>query len=131
MASQWRAGPDCLAVLDTCAGELDPAAFNRWVVPQLRAPAARSSVGCVPMARVLYYSKGTDARHWRLLERLPIAGIGIDWRTPVAAALDGIRRSLGRPGQFRSARVAAARNGFPLLRDVDVDPAVLAATEEQ
>ncbi|HEY4646159.1 MAG TPA: uroporphyrinogen decarboxylase family protein, partial [Steroidobacteraceae bacterium] len=26
-------------------------------------------------------------RHWRLLEGLPIAGIGIDWRTPIADVL--------------------------------------------
>ena len=87
MALQWRAGADCVAIFDTCAGELAPAAFNRWVVPQLADLLAQLQVLC-PDARVLYYSKGTDARHWRLLESLPIAGIGIDWRTPIADALN-------------------------------------------
>ena len=87
MALQWRAGADCIAVLDTCAGELDPAAFDRWVVPQLTALLAELQRLC-PEARVLYYSKGTDARHWRRLESLPLAGIGIDWRTPLVEALE-------------------------------------------
>jgi len=86
MASQWRAGPCCLAILDTCAGELDPIGFGHWVVPQLEALLAEFRRLC-PDGRVLYYSKGTDARHWRLLEGLPIAGIGIDWRTPIADVL--------------------------------------------
>ena len=87
MALQWRAGADCIAVFDTCAGELDPAAFDRWVVPQLAALLAELQRLC-PDARVLYYSKGTDARHWRRLESLPLAGIGIDWRTPLVEALE-------------------------------------------
>ncbi len=86
MALQWRAGTDCLAVLDTVAGELDPAAFNRWVVPQLTQLLAAFQELC-PDAHVLYYSKGTDARHWRLLQDLPLAGIGIDWRSPITDAL--------------------------------------------
>jgi uroporphyrinogen decarboxylase len=87
IALQWRAGVDCVAVFDTCAGELDPPAFDRWVVPQLRDLLAEVQSLC-PEARVLYYSKGTDARHWRLLGDLPLAGIGIDWRTPVVEVLE-------------------------------------------
>jgi uroporphyrinogen decarboxylase len=86
MASQWRAGPCCIAILDTCAGELDPAGFGRWVVPQLEALLTEFRQLC-PEARLLYYSRGTNARHWRQLEGLPIAGIGIDWRTPIVDAL--------------------------------------------
>ena len=87
MALQWQAGADCVAVFDTCAGELDPAAFDRWVVPQLGKLLAELQRLC-PDARVLYYSRGTDARHWRLLQPLPLSGIGIDWRTPVVDALE-------------------------------------------
>jgi uroporphyrinogen decarboxylase len=87
MASQWNAGPCCIAILDTCAGELDPAGFGRWVVPQLAALLSEFRQLC-PAARLLYYSKGTDARHWRQLEGLPLAGIGIDWRAPLADALE-------------------------------------------
>ncbi len=86
MASQWSADIDCLAVLDTCAGELSPQEFAAHVVPRLAATLAEFQRLC-PDGKVLYYSKGTDARHWRQLRKLPLAGIGIDWRTPVADAL--------------------------------------------
>lgn len=86
MALQWRAGADCVAVLDTCAGELGPEAFSRWVVPQLTQLLGEFLQLC-PDARVLYYSKGTDARHWRLLCGLPLAGIGIDWRSSIVDVL--------------------------------------------
>jgi uroporphyrinogen decarboxylase len=87
MALQWRAGPDVIAILDTCAGELTPDAFSSQVVPVLRELLAEFHRLC-PDGRVLYYSKGTDARHWQALCDLPIAGIGIDWHTPVAGALE-------------------------------------------
>jgi uroporphyrinogen decarboxylase len=87
MALQWRAGPDCIAVLDTCAGELSPEGFAQHVVPPLRELLAQFHALC-PDGKVLYYSKGTDSRHWEKLTDLPIAGIGIDWNTPVADALE-------------------------------------------
>lgn len=86
MALQWRAGLDCIAVLDTCAGELRPSEFAEHVVPQLRDLLDEFLRLC-PEARVLYYSKGTDARHWRHLQGLPLAGIGIDWRSQLAEVL--------------------------------------------
>ncbi len=87
MALQWRAGLDVLAILDTCAGELTPAAFAETVVPPLRELLSEFHRLC-PDGRVLYYSKGTTAQHWEALGDLPIAGIGIDWHTPVAEALE-------------------------------------------
>ncbi len=99
MALQWRAGVDCVAVFDTCAGELDPAAFSRWVVPQLAELLAEFRRLC-PDAQVLYYSKGTDARHWRLLESLPLSGIGIDWRTSIVSALEEFGDSWAIQGNF-------------------------------
>jgi uroporphyrinogen decarboxylase len=87
MALQWRAGPDCIAILDTCAGELSPEGFAQHIVPSLRELLAQFQALC-PDGKVLYYSKGTDARYWEKLVDLPIAGIGIDWKTPIAAALE-------------------------------------------
>ncbi|HKE44244.1 MAG TPA: uroporphyrinogen decarboxylase family protein [Steroidobacteraceae bacterium] len=83
---QWRAGADCIAIFDTCAGELGAQAFGRWVVPQLTTVVDAVRREC-PEARILYYSKGTDATHWRLLTDLKIDGIGVDWRTPLADVL--------------------------------------------
>ncbi len=86
MASQWRGGPDVIAILDTCAGELTPETFAKEVVPPLRDLLDQFLHLC-PDGRVLYYSKDTGPRHWEKLRDLPIAGIGIDWRTPLADAL--------------------------------------------
>jgi uroporphyrinogen decarboxylase len=83
---QWRAGADCIAIFDTCAGELGPQAFARWVVPQLRDVVNAVRREC-PDARILYYSKGTDAAHWRLLGEVRLDGIGVDWKTPIASVL--------------------------------------------
>jgi len=84
---QWRAGADCIAIFDTCAGELGPQAFGRWVVPQLRSVVDAVRREC-PDIRILYYSKGTEARHWRMLGEVRIDGIGVDWRTPIATVLE-------------------------------------------
>jgi uroporphyrinogen decarboxylase len=90
MAQQWRAGIDCIAVLDTCAGELDTRQFGEHVVPLLRDLLTEFRRQC-PEARVVYYSKGTTAEHWRRLRELTgsaaIQGLGIDWRSPIADAL--------------------------------------------
>jgi uroporphyrinogen decarboxylase len=84
---QWRAGADCIAVLDTCAGELGPPAFKRWVVPQLRTVIEEVRRQC-PEIRVLYYSKGTNASHWRMLADVRFNGIGVDWKTPISEVLE-------------------------------------------
>lgn len=99
MTQQWRAGPDCVAILDTCGGELEPGAFAEHVVPPLAELLAELRLFC-PDARVLYYSRGTDARHWRLLRALPIAGIGIDWRSPVTDALEEFGEQWAIQGNF-------------------------------
>jgi uroporphyrinogen decarboxylase len=99
MAQQWRAGIDCLALLDTCGGELTPAQYGEYVVPRLRDLLAEFRRSC-PDARVLYYSKGTDARHWRQLRGLPIDGLGVDWRSPIAAVLEEFGDQWAVQGNF-------------------------------
>jgi len=103
MAQQWRAGIDCLAVLDTCAGEIDSKQFGQYVVPQLRDLLAGFRRLC-PDARVLYYSKGTTAEYWRQLRELPshssIQGLGIDWCSPIATALEEFGDQWAVQGNF-------------------------------
>jgi uroporphyrinogen decarboxylase len=99
MAQQWRAGIDCLAILDTCAGELDSKEFGDHVVPLLRELLIEFRRHC-PEARVLYYSKGTTAGYWRQLRDLPIQGIGIDWRSPLAEALREFGEQWAVQGNF-------------------------------
>ena len=87
MALQARAGADTVAVLDTCAGEVDPATYRDIVVPALADLFARFKHRC-PGTPIVYYSKGTGPSHWDSLRDLPIGGIGIDWHHDIAAVLE-------------------------------------------
>lgn len=99
MAQQWSADIDCLAILDTGAGELSPDEFARHVVPQLAALLKEFHRLC-PDGSVIYYSRGTDARHWRQLRVLALSGIGIDWRTPIVEALEEFADQWAIQGNF-------------------------------
>src|SRR5690606_6365683 len=56
------------------------------VVPAIRTVLERFKLLC-PDVPVVYYSKGTGPAHWRHLEGLPIAGLGIDWKHDIAQVL--------------------------------------------
>jgi uroporphyrinogen decarboxylase len=86
MALQARAGADTIAVLDTCAGEIDPETYAEIAVPTLRALFDRYRKLC-PDVPITYYSKGTGPAHWRSLDGLPIAALGVDWRHDIAEVL--------------------------------------------
>ncbi len=87
MALQAEAGADTVAVLDTCAGEIDPETFAALVVPSLKELLRRYRALC-PEVPVTYYSKGTDSRYWDHLTDLPIAAIGIDWNSHLPTVLN-------------------------------------------
>lgn len=86
IVAQARAGADVVALLDTCAGEVPPRVFGAQVVPALAAllAACRERGLARP---ILYYSKGTSPAHWDQLGDLGLAGLGIDWRPPIAEVL--------------------------------------------
>ncbi|MBI3558023.1 MAG: uroporphyrinogen decarboxylase [Deltaproteobacteria bacterium] len=86
MALQARAGADCVALFDTCAGELTPAEYRATAVPALQAVLERFAQLC-PGVPVVYYSKNTGARHWAELRGLPIACLGIDWNHDLPTVL--------------------------------------------
>jgi uroporphyrinogen decarboxylase len=86
MALQARAGADTIAVLDTCAGEFDPATYREHIVPSLKALLARFKALC-PQTPVTYYSKKTGPAHWESLRELPIDAKGIDWHHDIAQVL--------------------------------------------
>jgi len=87
MAIQARAGADTIAVLDTCAGDFAPGVYRERIVPVLREVLRKFKSKCPDMP-VVYYSKGTGPDHWRALDGLPIAGLGIDWHHNIADVLD-------------------------------------------
>ncbi len=86
MMLQARAGADCIALLDTAAGSLDPQPFARHAVQPLARAVARFRATC-PSTPLIYYSRDTGPEHWRALEPLDLQGLGVDWRHDLAETL--------------------------------------------
>ncbi|MGE0615129.1 MAG: uroporphyrinogen decarboxylase family protein [Bacteriovoracia bacterium] len=86
MLLQARAGADCVALLDTCGGEISPDLYGKLVVPANQKVLEAFKRGA-PDTLVTYYSKGTNADYWRHLVGLPIHCLGIDWHNDLAATL--------------------------------------------
>jgi uroporphyrinogen decarboxylase len=86
MALQAHSGADTVAVLDTCAGEVDLAVYRERVIPALKGVIDRFKKLC-PGYPVTYYSKKTGPDHWRLVADLEVDAIGIDWNHDIAEVL--------------------------------------------
>lgn len=87
MALQARAGADTIAMLDTCAGEVDLDIYSEVVKPSLAAVMERFQRLC-PETPITYYSKGTSPEYWSALNDLPISCLGVDWSYNLAQVLD-------------------------------------------
>jgi uroporphyrinogen decarboxylase len=87
MAAQAKAGPDCLAVLDSSAGRLAPGDYIRHYLPIL-TDILQDFNSNYPALPILYYGKGIGPEIWRHLTNLPITALGIDHGQDMAAALD-------------------------------------------
>ncbi len=99
MVMQFRSGADTVAVMDTAAGEIPLAAFERHVVPRLAQlfAAVRAQV---PEAAFTYYSRQTGPAHWRALAGLPIGCLGVDWEHPLSTALAEVGDRWAVQGNF-------------------------------
>jgi uroporphyrinogen decarboxylase len=86
MVVQAEAGIDCMAILDSSAGILLESDFKQHYLPYLARLLKEFQQRC-PNTPVLYYSKGTHRTLWKMLEGLPLQGIGIDHHNPLAASL--------------------------------------------
>ena len=87
MCLQARSGADAVAVMDTCAGEVEPALYREVVVPRLREVLIQFRRRH-PNTPVVYYSKGTGPWHWQHLEGLPFECLGIDWNHSLPEVLN-------------------------------------------
>jgi uroporphyrinogen decarboxylase len=77
---------DCLAIMDTAAGEISLEIYRTQVLPWINKICTDfKKESSTP---ILYYSKNTSFDHWRLLATTPIDGIGIDWHTPIVPVLN-------------------------------------------
>ncbi len=86
MVIQAQGGADTVAILDTCAGEVDAETYRELVVPTLRNVINAFQAKC-PDTPVTYYSKQTLQPHWEALKGLSIACHGVDWNPTLTEAL--------------------------------------------
>jgi uroporphyrinogen decarboxylase len=86
MCLQARSGADAVAMMDTCAGEVEPELFREIVVPTIRE-VLKEFRHRHPNTPVVYYSKGTGPAHWQHLEGLPFECLGIDWHHDISDVL--------------------------------------------
>jgi uroporphyrinogen decarboxylase len=86
MALQAEAGADCVAIFDTAAGTLGPAAFARHVAAPLAAVLEQFRARC-PDTPVIYYSRDTGPAHWEALRGLDFQCLGVDWRHDLVEVL--------------------------------------------
>ncbi|NDF15030.1 uroporphyrinogen decarboxylase [bacterium] len=99
MSLQARSGADAVAVMDTCAGDVEPSLYREIVVPTLREVLTQFRTRH-PETRVVYYSKGTAPSHWQHLEGLPFECLGIDWHTDIAGVLTSFGSRWSIQGNF-------------------------------
>ncbi len=86
MVNQARAGADAIAILDTCAGEVDPSTYKDRVLPYLGAVIKNFKEKC-PNHSLIYYSKGTTPAYFQHLSGLPIDCLGVDWKQDLCQLL--------------------------------------------
>lgn len=99
MSLQATSGADAVAVMDTCAGEVDPYLYQSIVIPAIREVLVEFRK-LHPHTPVVYYSKGTGPKHWQHLEGLPFECLGIDWKTPIEQVLNDFGDRWSIQGNF-------------------------------
>jgi uroporphyrinogen decarboxylase len=99
MSLQARSGADAVAVMDTCAGDVEPSLYREIVVPTLREVLSQFRARH-PETRVVYYSKGTGPSHWQHLEGLPIECLGIDWHSNLSEVVKNFGSRWAIQGNF-------------------------------
>jgi len=105
IALQFAGGADVVMVLDTAAGELDPATFVRHELGDLAA-LAHAYPG-----RLGYFAKGVKNSHsTRGLTTLPWAGVGLDSSADLTSSLTARGRSGFVQGNFDPDRLAGDRD---------------------
>ena len=95
--AQLEAGADVVMVFDTAAGELSPADFRRYLVPDLRRLSAK-----LP-GQMGYFARSVQSAHLGDAGAVDIgtwAGIGVDWRWNLSDVLASKTRQGFVQGNF-------------------------------
>lgn len=99
MVMQAKSGADAVAVMDTCAGEIEPALYREVVVPALREVLIQFKRRC-PNTPVVYYSKKTGPTHWQHLDSVPFECLGVDWNHSISDVLQNFGSKWSIQGNF-------------------------------
>ena len=94
ITDQLNAGAEVVMILDTSAGSLSPAMYQRYVVPAIQKLCHGHE------GRVAYYAKETTHDQIELLRDLPIAGFGYDHRFDMKSLLTDPKRKGIVQGNF-------------------------------
>jgi uroporphyrinogen decarboxylase len=119
---QFRAGADTVAVMDTAAGEIPLASFQRHVVPRLTQLFAEVRA-LIPTAQFTYYSRRIGPAHWHALKDLPISCLGVDWEHPLSAVMAEVGDRWAVQGNFDPHQMLLPEAELrPLLHRFFADP---------
>lgn len=99
MCLQARSGADAVAMMDTCAGEVDAETYRELIVPSIKEVLTQFRRQ-YPHTPVVYYSKGTGPAHWQKLEGLSFECLGVDWNTPMSDILNQFGSTWSIQGNF-------------------------------
>lgn len=99
MCMQARSGADAVAMMDTCAGEVEPWLYREVVIPTIREVLIQFRRRH-PNTPVVYYSKGTGPWHWQHLEGLPFECLGVDWNHDISEVLQTWGKTWSIQGNF-------------------------------
>lgn len=126
--AQRAAGADVVMVFDTAAGELDPAAFRRWLVPDLERLA-----GTLP-GQLGYFARGLHPAHLGAKGEVdlgPWAGIGVDWRWSLSDVLAAPNRRGFVQGNFDPALLQLTGDALRSAIDEFLEPIAALSPEER
>jgi uroporphyrinogen decarboxylase len=107
---QFDGGADVVMLFDTAAGELEADDFRTRVAGDLDLIARAYPT------RLGYYAKGAGPAHFAALEG-PWAGIGVDWRWPLAPTLTAARPRRFVQGNFDPEALRASDQEFETALD--------------
>lgn len=99
MISQAKAGPDVMAVFDSCAGDIALEDYEAIYLPYLNKLLKNFRDACPDMP-VIYYGQNIGQTHWDLLKTLPVEVLGVDHRQEMEEALINQSARFALQGNF-------------------------------
>ncbi len=111
MYIQAEAKPDAIAIFDTSAGE-----FKNKLHLEKSYTALKKMIETFklkyPNMPIIYYSRGTSFEYWDQIIKLPIACLGVDWRTDLIKVIEKYSDRVAIQGNFDPEEFMKDENSF-------------------